>query len=265
MNSWNMTTAALLAGSLLMSGGVAASGAGDVFSPAQEARIGEVAAAYLMAHPDVLVQVSQRLQAQQQAQQRQAITAAALAAQPALIQDKNTPAYGPADARVVVVEFFDYQCVMCARQAPALDAVMRSRPDVRFIFKAWPIFASRWASSLTAATVGLQIWQQKGGEAWLEYHRGLFATGHNEGQLTETDIQTAAEAVHFDAKRAMDVQETLKETDALARQMGWPGTPGLVVMPVSGATRLNTTVIPGRVDAATLEEAITRAGGDHGK
>ncbi|MEX8626691.1 DsbA family protein, partial [Salmonella enterica] len=38
----------------------------SVFTPEQEARIGEIAADYLLAHPDILVQVSQRLQAQQQ-------------------------------------------------------------------------------------------------------------------------------------------------------------------------------------------------------
>ncbi|MGF6567331.1 hypothetical protein ABIE05_003931 [Kosakonia cowanii] len=33
-----------------------------VFTPEQEARIGEIAADYLLAHPEVLVQVSQKLQ-----------------------------------------------------------------------------------------------------------------------------------------------------------------------------------------------------------
>lgn len=37
-----------------------------VFTPAQEARIGEIAAEYLVSHPEVLVAVSQKLEARQQ-------------------------------------------------------------------------------------------------------------------------------------------------------------------------------------------------------
>ncbi|MFX4316440.1 DsbA family protein, partial [Enterobacter sp. 63] len=41
-----------------------------VFSPEQEARIGEITAEYLVAHPSILVTVSQKLQALQQEQQQ---------------------------------------------------------------------------------------------------------------------------------------------------------------------------------------------------
>ena len=41
-----------------------------VFTPEQEAKIGEIAAEYLVAHPEVLVAVSQKLQEQQEARQQ---------------------------------------------------------------------------------------------------------------------------------------------------------------------------------------------------
>ncbi|WP_420920221.1 hypothetical protein [Kosakonia cowanii] len=44
------------------------------FTPEQEARIGEIAAEYLLAHPDVLVQVSQKLQQQQHAREQLAMS-----------------------------------------------------------------------------------------------------------------------------------------------------------------------------------------------
>jgi uncharacterized membrane protein YgdD (TMEM256/DUF423 family) len=43
------------------------------FTPEQQARIGEIAADYLVAHPDVLIKVSKKLQARQQAMQQQAL------------------------------------------------------------------------------------------------------------------------------------------------------------------------------------------------
>lgn len=41
-----------------------------VLTPAQEARIGEIAAEYLVSHPEVLVAVSQKLEAQLEARQQ---------------------------------------------------------------------------------------------------------------------------------------------------------------------------------------------------
>ncbi|WP_158784336.1 DsbA family protein [Pantoea sp. BAV 3049] len=256
------TALAVLMTSALLSGMAnAAEKATPVFSPEQEARIGEIAKDYLLAHPEVLVEVSQKLQAQQQEKQQQAMTAAVIQHQAALLNDKGTPSYGPADAKVTVVEFFDYQCIYCARLAPALEKVIKANPGVRFVFKELPIFGSRWPASLTAAKTGLQIYQQKGSEAYLQYHNAVYATGHNEGKLTDADISTAAKAVKSDVKTAPDVQGTLEGIGALAQQLGFGGTPALVVMPSSGASTDNVTVIPGFTDGDTLNAAIQKAAG----
>lgn len=103
------TALAVLMTSALLSGMAnAAENATPVFTPEQEARIGEIAKDYLLAHPEVLVEVSQKLQAQQQEKQQQAMTAVVIQHQAAILNDKGTPSYGPADAKVTVVEFFDY-------------------------------------------------------------------------------------------------------------------------------------------------------------
>jgi len=163
---------------------------------------------------------------------------------------------------VVVVEFFDYQCAVCARQARVLDAVMNDNPRVRFVFKAWPILAPRWETSLTAATVALNVWQQKGAVGYRAYHNAVFASGHTEGLLTDDDIVRAAGAARFDISRVVDVRPALEDVDTLARAVGLRGTPALVVMPVLGATPRNTTVIPGGVDARGLQQAINKATGN---
>ena len=227
-----------------------------------EARIGEIAKDYLLAHPEVLVEVSQKLQAQQQEKQQQAMTAAVVQNQAALLNDKGTPSYGPADAKVTVVDFFDYQCIYCARLAPELEKVIKANPDVRFVFKEFPIFGQRWPASLSAAKTGLQIWKQKGADAYLNYHNAIYATAHNEGKLTDADISAAAKAVKFDAKTAPDVQGTLDGINTLAQQLGFSGTPALVVLPSAGASADNVTVIPGYTSAEALQQAISHAAGD---
>lgn len=163
---------------------------------------------------------------------------------------------------MTVVEFFDYQCIYCARLAPELEKVINANPDVRFVFKEFPIFGQRWPASLSAAKTGLQIWKQKGADAYLHYHNAIYATGHNEGKLTDADISAAAKAVKFDAKTTPDVQETLDGINTLAQQLGFSGTPALVVLPSTGASADNVTVIPGYTSAEALQQAISHAAGD---
>lgn len=90
----------------------------------------------------------------------------------------------------------------------------------------------------------------------------LSATGHNEGRLTDADISAAAKAVKFDAKTAPDVQGTLDGINTLAQQLGFSGTPALVVLPSTGASADSVTVIPGYTSAEALQQAISHAAGD---
>ncbi|HAK4778382.1 TPA: thioredoxin domain-containing protein [Salmonella enterica] len=265
-------TLSALAGLALLSGQVMAAETpsstdghtGGVFTPEQEVRIGQVAADYLLAHPDILIQVSQKLQAQQQDKQIKAMTAAVLANQDALVNDKDNPSYGPADAKVVLVELFDYQCVVCSHEAPVLQAVMKARPQVRYVFKSWPIFAQRWENSLKAAQKGLEIWKSAGADAWLVYHNGIFATGHYEGALTSEDISSvAATALKGRKIRGGNVntKSILKASNRLAQTLAMQGTPALIVMPAKGATEKNVTVIPGGAGQKPLLKAIDKAAG----
>ncbi|CAI2500610.1 Protein-disulfide isomerase [Serratia proteamaculans] len=234
--------------------------AAPAFTPEQEARIGEVSKGYLLAHPEVLLEVSQKLQALQQEKRVQDMTAAVIHNQTALLMDGGSPSVGSKTAKVTIVEFFDYQCIYCARLAPEVERAIKANPDVRFVFKEWPIFGQRWEASSQAARVGLQIWQQKGADAYLVYHNALFSTGHNEGKLTVGDISEAAKAAAFDWTKAADVQGTLEETNGLAQLLGFTGTPALVVMPSTGADMQNVIVIPGMAGAEVLQVAIEKAG-----
>ena len=52
-----------------------------------------------------------------------------------LQNDANTPFVGPKDAKVVLVEFFDFNCGYCKRIADAMDKVIKNNPDVKVVFK----------------------------------------------------------------------------------------------------------------------------------
>lgn len=149
-----------------------------LFTPEQEARIGELAKAYLLNHPELLIEVDQILQKKQYDEQIKAMTQAVLQHQDALLKDDNIPSIGPAEVKVALIEFFDYQCNISSHQAPVIRALMKNHPEVRFVFREWPIFGYCWKPSFQAAETGLKIWQQKGADAYIKFHDALFNTGH---------------------------------------------------------------------------------------
>ncbi|EDL7766161.1 DsbA family protein, partial [Salmonella enterica subsp. enterica serovar Muenchen] len=101
------------------------------------------------------------------------------------------------------------------------------------MFKSWPIFAQRWENSLKAAQKGLEIWKSAGADAWLAYHNGIFATGHNEGALTSEDISSVASAAlkgHSIKGGEVNTKTILDNNNRLAQKLKLQGTPALIVL-----------------------------------
>lgn len=95
--------------------------------------------AYLLANPQVLDEVIQARDANANTDRIANLNAAVAANPSALAAGPMEPAFGPADAGVTVVEFFDYQCPYCKQATPDLLRLVEANPDVRFVFKEWPI------------------------------------------------------------------------------------------------------------------------------
>jgi protein-disulfide isomerase len=63
---------------------------------------------------------------------------------------EDAPTKGPADAKVTVVEFSDFECPHCRDLYPILQSVEAEFPQVRFVFKDFPLVSIHpWA--MTAA------------------------------------------------------------------------------------------------------------------
>lgn len=94
---------------------------------------------YLLQNPEILQEVSLALQAREDGARTGAINERAAANPSLLAADPRDPSFGPADAPVTVVEFFDFRCPGCKLTAPDVLRLMQTHPDVRFVFKDWPI------------------------------------------------------------------------------------------------------------------------------
>ncbi|WP_105901536.1 DsbA family protein [Vibrio gangliei] len=244
----------LLTIALSASAGHAFAGDNVTFTLEQEAQIGEIAAQYLVEHPEFLIKASQKLQEKQLQEQANAQKAAVIANQNALLNDKATPYTGPKDAKVNVIEFFDYQCIYCYRISSTIESLQKQYPNVRFIFKETPIFGSRWEPSKYAAQIGIETFAQKGSKGYEQYHNGVYASGLNEGKLTKEVVESQAKKAGVDLSKFKPT-ENYQHNLQLFSQLGFKGTPALVVMPTQGANTNNTYVING-ADVASLTNAI---------
>ncbi len=77
----------------------------------------------------------------------------------------SAPSRGPANARVVLVEYGDLQCPSCRRLSEILRGLYPNYPQVRFVYREFPLTQIHpWA--LTAATAGRCIYHKNPNAFW---------------------------------------------------------------------------------------------------
>jgi protein-disulfide isomerase len=185
--------------------------------------------AYLMAHPAELRAAIDNMQAKEEAAEEAAADQKARAALPslrsALERDPRDFAANP-NGKLTVTEFYDYRCPHCINIAPKVVGLIRSRPDVRFVFKEMPIFG---ATSEHAARAAFAAKQQ--GKDYV----GLYEAFMGDRSLDDADIDRIAASkgvnlaqMNAPATQAADAQQ-LSDVSDLFKALGFEGTPGFVV------------------------------------
>ena len=84
----------------------------------------------------------------------------------------NNPSKGPANARVTVVAYADFQCATCRQLHQTLRELVPNYPQVRFVFKDFPLTQIHpWA--MTAAIAGRCAYRQSNEIFW-KLHDSIF-------------------------------------------------------------------------------------------
>ena len=227
------------------------------FDDAEKAEIGTIVREYLLANPEVMLEVQQALEAKQQAEEDQRRRDIITSSADALTRNAADPVLGNPAGDVTVVEFFDYNCGFCRRAYADMNAVIESDPNVRFVLKEFPILGP---DSQAAHTVAIAFNRLKP-ESYGSFHSRLMAS---EGRVDEAlAISVAVDlGVTEDALRAEmqnpAITASVEATYALADGLGITGTPSYVVgnEMVSGA--LGSDVLREKL-AAARECAATKS------
>jgi protein-disulfide isomerase len=208
-----------------------------------DAEFGAKVRAYLLEHPEVIQEAAVKLRERQVLEAAKASASAVAKYRKELERDPRDVVINP-NGEFTVVEFFDYRCGYCKVIAPELVKLVQENPDVRFVFKEFPIFgevsetAARMALTPAGKSKGLELYKAWMGDNGLDepgLDRHLVAAG-----LDPAAVRKAA--------AAPEITEQLNDVRQLAGALGLQGTPAFVV---------GDYVIPG-ADVDALKSALAR-------
>jgi len=167
---------------------------------------------------------------------------------PVKIDAGKSPAKGPANAKVTIIEFSDFQCPYCKRGHDTMEEVLKAYPkDVKVVFKHYPLPFHKEAEPASKAAYAAQ--QQ--GKFW-EFHDALF---NNQDKLgTDFYLATAKELKLDEAKFKADMNseaaaKQVKDDSELGSTNGIQGTPGFFV---------NGVAVKGAYPASHFKEIVDR-------
>jgi len=143
---------------------------------------------------------------------------------------EDSPARGPADALVTIVESSDFECPFCKRAAPTLKQIEEAyRGKVRFVFKHNPL--PFHAKALPAAIAAEEARAQGGDARFWAMHDALFAAPSLEPAAIEkaaADAGVAPGKVR-DAIAQNRHKDRIERDQRLVQSVGATGTPSFFV------------------------------------
>lgn len=169
---------------------------------------------------------------QEEAQKQQAAMADAQVEEqfktPVKIDAGTSPAKGPKDAKITIIEFSDFQCPYCKRGKDTMDQVMKSYPnDVKVVFKHMPLPFHKEATPAAKASYAAM----KQGKFW-EFHDELFGNQQKLGADYYLEVAKSLGLNVDQFKKDMEspeAEQSVKNDTELGQKNGIQGTPGFFV------------------------------------
>lgn len=238
---------------------VPASGAAaQNFSPAQTKAIEKIIHDYLIANPQVIVDAVNVLQQQQQNAMVNKAQQAIVANAKQIFADQNSPVTGNANGSVVLVEFFDYQCPHCKDMAGAVTALSQKYPQLKVVYKEFPIFPnSDYIAKAALASQAQGKYQQ--------FHTALMAAADPVSKDKVLEIAKTVGLNVAQLQKDMDnatYSTEINNTTQLADTLGLQGTPAFIVashIDMNDPKAMKVTFVPGQVPQSALDSLIAEA------
>jgi protein-disulfide isomerase len=176
---------------------------------------------------------------------------------PVPIPTLGSPAVGPANAPITLVEFSDFQCPYCSKAVAQINATLKAYPnDVRLIFKQYPLVELHPAAAISAAA---SLAAHAQGKFW-PMHDVMFA---NRPKLSRQSILAWAKEIGLDMSRftadldSDAIKKAVARDRATGDKAGVEGTPTVFL----NGQRYNGDLAPDAIKPVIEGELKRLAGG----
>ena len=156
------------------------------------------------------------------------------------------PTVGSSEADYTIIEFFDYRCGYCSKQANDFQKLLNNTNNVKIIYMEWPIFGD---ISDTAAKIALIVWQRYP-NLYFEVHNQFMQLGPKMKKVSIVDILNKKDLNGeeiFQEAISQKSNDIIEANMKLAKSLGLRGTPASIV---------NDSIYPGYLQYKTLETLI---------
>ena len=201
------------------------------FNTNQTQQIEKIVKNYLLKNPKILIEMSQALK-----QQRQADKVAQYNKSLDIIKknkedifNKNiSPVIGNKNGAITIMEFYDYQCGHCKRAATNIKQLLKENKDLKVVLKDLPIFKG---NSLLAAKATLAAYKIDP-KNYFKFHAALMNIN---GPLNNENIMKIAKELKYNIKElegimhSSDLREEINQNFALAKSIQLTGTPAYII------------------------------------
>ena len=173
-----------LAASILALAACAQAGPSDV----SKAEVEDIVRAYILENPEIIREALIELDRRESQAELDRTHDAIADLSDQIFRDPRDYSVGPKDAKVQVVEFFDYNCGYCKRSTDWVQETINKYPDdVRVVFKELPVLTGPEGTSFLAARAALAAARQG---KYSKFHFAMMG----ERALNETRIKQLAKA-----------------------------------------------------------------------
>lgn len=215
------------------------------FSSEQQKYIFKLIENFIKDNPEVILKAFETIQAREKNDHLQEQKRQISLNKKRLIAALDDPILGNPAGKIIIIEFFDYQCGYCKNMLRVLLEIIKENKDVKVVLKEYPILGP---VSELSAQVSLAAMQQGKYEL---FHTSLMLL---RGRLSQPAIFQVAKEVGLDIKKLKvdmkrpEILKKLKNTRELGQQLLIRGTPALVI---------NDTVFPGALSLKKLGKIIS--------
>ncbi|EJW21833.1 hypothetical protein IMCC14465_02270 [alpha proteobacterium IMCC14465] len=188
--------------------------------------LGKAIRDYLMKNPAVMAEVFENTQKYLIAEDERRQLQTLMDNSDALYNDKRDFSVGSPDAPITIVEFFDYNCGYCKRAFPDIMKLTQKNPDVRVVFKEFPILGPASEQAARAALAS------KSEGKYFAIHQGLL---NARGSVSGAALSSLIEKHGLNADEVVtrgndkDIDAHIKDVRNLAQKLGVTGTPAFVI------------------------------------